>query len=727
MPLGVSAFTTPEDSLEHLLSSSSGKQRADILNQLSEVYKVRVPAKALSYGQEALLLATQSNYQFGIATALNNIGEYYLNNGNNDQAFQHFEKALTIGKSIDNKQIIAVSLAKVGVVYYFLGKYDKALLYAQHALRLLQELDQKKEWAENLNIISYIYSAKGNTQKALDYSIQALRLREKMQDNNEIAKSLNSIGDFYLKQNNLAKALQNYNQSLKISRTIDNKRGIAFSLANIGNVYSRQGEYKQAFLYYKSALKLNRQLGNQYQVAVLLSNLGAAYMDLKKYEQAREQYQEALALFDKLKNQQQCATVLNKIGFTYSQQQQYSQALGYHQKALEIAIGQPNPSKPILQETYKAIADTYLAMNQAQTFMKYYQQYNELKLEQERQENKNKIAEMQAQFEEEENQKKLEQINEQRKQQATQLNRQRTIANFLIACIILSVGFSVVLFSFYRLKQRSNKRLKEQNTIISKQFEDLNYANSQLNTLNEKLLVSEAELRKSNETKDKFFSIIAHDLRSPLATFTAFLSVLSGKNHAFTTEQITEVAIGTEKSLRNLSTLLNNLLQWSQSQMGHLHYDPEAVWVYDSVQQTANLLQDEVENKDICITITVNHDLFAFADRNMFSFVIRNLISNAIKFTPKYGTIFIDCVVQSGNQLLLTVSDTGVGIPPENLDKLFKPNSNFTTPGTFNERGTGLGLLLCKEFVEKNGGSIWVESEVGEGSHFKFTVPRYLS
>jgi signal transduction histidine kinase len=418
--------------------------------------------------------------------------------------------------------------------------------------------------------------------------------------------------------------------------------------------------------------------------------------------------------------------VLNQIGYSYSRQGAYQEALARHQEALCIATKQADAFGPVLRETNKAIADTYLAMNQPAAFARYYRQYDSLQKAHERLENKNKIAEMQAQFEEEENEKKLQQVNQQRKVQAAQLSRQRTIGYFLIACIGLSVGFSAVLFSFYRLKQQSNRQLQEQNLIITQQYEELNQAHSRLNTLNEKLLASETELRKSNETKDKFFSIIAHDLRSPLATFTAFLSVLSDKDQDFTPEQIIHVATRTEKSLRNLSALLNNLLQWSQSQMGHTRYDPEAVWLHDAVQQMAGLLGDEAAHKGIQLTATVGQDLFAFADRNMFSFVLRNLVSNAVKFTPAGGVICVTGTHQ-GEKLLVTVSDTGVGIPEESREKLFRLNSSFTTPGTQNERGTGLGLLLCKEFVERNGGSIWVESRVGEGSHFKFTVPRYLA
>jgi signal transduction histidine kinase len=720
------AHPHPEDSLAAALSTAPDEKRVRLLNALSEEYRVRIPAKALAYAREAHALATRLHDYPGIGAALNNLGEYYLNNGNHDKALECFGQALALGKTLDSKPIVAVSTAHIAVVHYFRGQYDTSMRFAQEALPLLRELNLQKEWAENLSIISYLYNAKGNTQKALDYSLQALRLRQQMRDNTEIAKSLNSIGDFYLKGNNLPKAMYNYRQSLQASEQIDSRRGVAFSMSNIGQVYLRQGDYRQALAYFGNALRINQELGNPYQTATSYANLGAAHAGLGQYVPARQAYGEALCLFDRLENRQHYCRVLNQVGYTYSRQGAYREALARHQEALCIATRQAGEFGPVLPEINKAIADTYLAMNQPVAFARYYRQYDSLQKAHERLENKNKIAEMQAQFEEEENEKKLQQVNQQRKLQAAQLSRQRTIGYFLIACIGMSVGFSVVLFRFYRHKQQSNKQLQEQNIIITQQYEELNQAHCRLNTLNEKLLASETELRRSNETKDKFFSIIAHDLRSPLATFTAFLSVLSDKDQDFTPEQIIHVATRTEKSLRNLSALLNNLLQWSQSQMGHTRYDPEAVWLHDAVQQTAGLLGDEAAQKGIQLAATVGQDLFAFADRNMFSFVLRNLVSNAVKFTPAGGTICVTGAHQ-GEKLLVTVSDTGVGIPEESREKLFRLNSSFTTPGTQNERGTGLGLLLCKEFVERNGGSIWVESRVGEGSHFKFTVPRYLA
>ncbi len=719
------ASPSQTDSLKQELAASHGVRKVDLLNQLSEKYRVKVPAEALTYGQQALQLATKLRYEAGIAEALGNVGEYYLNNGNYDEALRYFRSALAMGKTINKKPVIAVFLSKIGVVYYFLGEYKEALEYSHQALPMHREHNQLQELADNLSVISYIYNARGNVQKALDYSLQALRVRQQLRDYNEIAKSLNSIGDFYLKQNNLSKSLENYRQSLATSRKVDNKRGIAFSMNNIGTVYMRQGEPGHALRYYQTALHIHRQLDNQFQVAVSLNNLGNAYLSLDRYEQARRNFESALGLFQKLRNKQHSATVLSQIGKSYLEQQQTGKALKYHMQALELA--KATDSQPLLRDMYKAVADIYLAMNQSQEFMKYYRYYEALHNALELEQNKIKIAEMQAAFEEEKSRKELEEIKADRKIQVMELDRQKTIRNFLLVCIALSVAFSAVLFSFYRLKNRSNEQLKEQHAIISHQNEELSQINTRLNTLNEKLVSSEAELRKSNETKDKFFSIIAHDLRSPLATFTAFLSVLSGKDHAFTTEQITEIAIGTEKSLRNLSALLNNLLQWSQSQMGHIRYDPEAVWMYEAAQQTISLLSDEARNKDIHIQATVGHDVFAYADRNMLSFVLRNLLSNAIKFTPQDGRICIECTVQAEGMLQVVVADSGVGISPENILKLFGLASSFTTPGTADERGTGLGLVLCKEFVEKNKGRIWVESKVNEGSRFHFTIPKYGS
>jgi len=172
----------------------------------------------------------------------------------------------------------------------------------------------------------------------------------------------------------------------------------------------------------------------------------------------------------------------------------------------------------------------------------------------------------------------------------------------------------------------------------------------------------------------------------------------------------------------NGNKLLENLLQWSRSQTGRIAYDPVNLNLSTIIQEVINLLDGDALHKNISLQPIIDHSLTVLADENMVKTILRNLISNAIKFTPNNGSIFIKTTSMQ-NEVEVTIEDTGVGIPTDTLPRLFQIDKAITTKGTAQEQGTGLGLLLCKEFIEKHNGKIWIESEVGKGSKFRFTVP----
>ncbi len=231
------------------------------------------------------------------------------------------------------------------------------------------------------------------------------------------------------------------------------------------------------------------------------------------------------------------------------------------------------------------------------------------------------------------------------------------------------------------------------------------------------------QLKELNAAKDKFFSIIAHDLKSPFNTLingTRYLKDYYDKMDKDTLDMIIDEL---HKSSKNMFLLLENLLEWARSQSGNISYKPEILNLYEIINGIVLLFTRNLNNKNIRIVNAVDPNLSVYADMNMIQTVLRNLCSNAVKFTPDGGTI---CFISSdkGNFVEITVSDTGIGIPEEDMGKLFRIDSKYSRLGTAEERGTGLGLILCKEFVEKNCGTIHAESESGKGSRFVFTLPK---
>ena len=240
----------------------------------------------------------------------------------------------------------------------------------------------------------------------------------------------------------------------------------------------------------------------------------------------------------------------------------------------------------------------------------------------------------------------------------------------------------------------------------------------------EKILIeSEAKLKVSNNTKDKFFSIIAHDLKSPFNALLGFSNMLLKDHKQYDEEKREEMINSINSSAKGAFDLLENLLTWAQSQSGVIEYRPEKINLKILLSETVFDLQGQAINKNIQVLDTFSENELIFADKNMIATVLRNLVSNAIKFTHKNGKVIIGAE-QAENNMLISVTDTGVGMDKDELQKIFAISEKVSTSGTENETGTGLGLILCKEFVEKHGGEIWVESEIEKGSTFSFTIPK---
>ena len=237
------------------------------------------------------------------------------------------------------------------------------------------------------------------------------------------------------------------------------------------------------------------------------------------------------------------------------------------------------------------------------------------------------------------------------------------------------------------------------------------------------LAENEAKLRELNATKDKFFSLIAHDLRNPLGFFASIVEVLCNRIDELDKDSIKAIAHDINTSSKSLSNLLDNLLQWAKSQTGRIHVDPVLIELHELLAGGAFIYRNKINDKELEIVNNVSPALKIMGDFNMVYTIFRNLISNAIKFTQVGGKIVFSSV-ENEDSITISVADNGIGMKQEDIDKLFKIEHHHTTIGTLNEKGTGLGLILCKEFVEKHDGRIEVMSKPGKGTVFSVTLPK---
>lgn len=235
---------------------------------------------------------------------------------------------------------------------------------------------------------------------------------------------------------------------------------------------------------------------------------------------------------------------------------------------------------------------------------------------------------------------------------------------------------------------------------------------------------SEARLRELVATKDKFFSIIAHDLRSPFNTILGFSELLVEQVGKKNYEEVGKFAEIIQQSSNLAMELITNLLEWSRLQVGRMKFNPEYIDLTTLIKSVTQLFHNSALHKGIAILVDTPENVTVLGDEAMLGTILRNLISNALKFTYPDGEIVVSAKKEK-DQLVVMVADNGVGIKKKELEKLFSIEENYSTPGTQNEKGTGLGLIMCKDFIEKHGGEIWVESELGKGSKFYFTIPQH--
>ncbi|MCX6303606.1 MAG: hybrid sensor histidine kinase/response regulator [Bacteroidetes bacterium] len=260
-----------------------------------------------------------------------------------------------------------------------------------------------------------------------------------------------------------------------------------------------------------------------------------------------------------------------------------------------------------------------------------------------------------------------------------------------------------------------NLHLRELNLKLIEEIEDRKATELSLQ-------ISQNELKAANSSKDKFFSIIAHDLKNPFNGIIGLSSLLIDDYDSFPAWEQKEFIQNIKTTAENTFRLLQNLLEWSQTQTGKIHFEPTQFILTSITSDIVDLVKTSAGNKNIVLTAEISPEIYVFADKNMINTVLRNLLLNAVKFTRSGGRIHLSAR-KTSNMVEISVTDNGIGITRENINKLFCIDCNVASRGTEGEEGTGLGLILCKEFIDKNAGEIRIESEVGAGSTFTITIP----
>ena len=559
---------------------------------------------------------------------------------------------------------------------------DSALMILNELLPQQQGDDKAATHARILDIIGVSYNLKGKYDSAAHYLYEASRLAEKIKYDSLQMIVLSHLGILQFEMKNADDAVKYYQQSLVLSEKLKDSIFIAYQLNNIGNVYmTLNNEFEKAIPYFERCMEVSEKINCIKAYAVAGINLAQIYNELGEHDKALQKIKRITEQYGE--NNYASFTV----GEIYYKKGDYEKAI--HEWKEILTKNEQFDSKEFEYAILNKIADAYKVSGNSDSSLVYLEKSYALKdvlhdLETDETINKLKIA-----YETEKKEMEIE-----RQQQV--ISRQNLQRAILVAGVAVCAIILALLWFMLRLRSRRNHALSERNDALT----------------------------EMNATKDKFFSIISHDLRNPAIAQRDALQLLVQNGSRWDVDRLTSYYRDLLKSADGQVELLFNLLGWAQVQTGRMTYAPETFILTDALTDLP-FVRKMAANKGVAFSSQIPGNAIVAGDRNMLAMVIRNLLINAVKFTPAGGEVMFDVSPACGEipaGYTISISDTGIGMTEEQTGKLFRLDSARSRKGTAGEQGSGLGLIVCRELLEKHGSELHVESEEGKGSRFWFEL-----
>ncbi len=577
-----------------------------------------------------------------------------------------------------------------------------AFRYAYEALIIARKLNDKYNQALILNKLGEIRKAQGNYVSAMTFFLKSLRISDIENNQYNKAKSFLSIAEIYFLDDNDHDALQNVENALALFNGLRDEKGIALSYHLMSRIKLSGDETQQAKKFADFAVEIQMEHNDLSALASTYNTIGEIHIQQNEYAKAFDFFNKSLQIQRQLNDSKGIAGSFLYLGHYYKMTGRYDSALLQYKKSRKICLENDYPR--ILKDIYHGMSDCYASIDSFELAYLNHIRFKSVSDSLLREESIKKTTQLEMQYEQEQ-EKKILKLEKQKKEldnreKLRKVTRRRDLSIIFLVFLII---VSLLLFVGFRIKTRKNHLLSSQKEHISRQNE---------------------RLKLVSATKDKFFSIIAHDLKNPFQSIIGLAELLVKQYDILKDSEKLEYMQIINETAKKTHKLLDNLLQWARTQTENIKYMPEKVNLKDLARENILLQKEAASKKDISIHSDIETDIFVYIDKYMIDTVIRNITSNAIKFTPEGGEVKIFSL-DADDFIDVIIEDTGIGIPQENIDKLFIIDSYHSTKGTFKETGTGIGLIISKEFIEKNGGEIKVESRVGEGSRFSFTIPKF--
>ena len=698
---GLWAATSNADSLKDLLKGAVAQQRVDILNDLGWELKYTDTKAAYAYSMEAMRLAGELRYSKGKGESSRNMAALYTLTNNGKEAMLHANEGILYATAVRDTFTLAKLYNIKALILKDQYAYSLAIEFFKKSYQLFDQIGDQEEKAGLMNNLAVLYGAINEKNLKLETLIKVIELEERTGNKLGLARTYNNIAGAYHDLGDIKSALNYFQKGLKYSREIASSRFESSALNGIGMIMQEQKKYDSAIVYYSEAANINKKNDYKQWLANNYVNLGGLFLnDLSDYPHAKKYLGEAADIYESINDWDNYILTMNML-------------IGWH-----LDRSDASETNLLLAET-RAYADSVQSALIKRDHL--YIRYRFAKMEGKTVEALNYLEQVTAlndtlraneQFKQSlEIQTKYDLTRQQQENERLRMNsslssetikrQQIIIAGTIIICLLLGT----IIFLAYR----SKKRIEKVNRALFKVSEEIR----------EKAI----ELHQANESKDKFLSIISHDLKNPINAITGLSDLLLDESVEIPEEEKKMYIKYINDGCLSADHLLENLMKWVRSQTGKLEIKPKEFDLSVSVEEALALVSNAAFRKQITLSSKVLKDTMVYADHEMVNTCMINLLSNAVKFTPLNGSVQV-IPETNGAMIKVHIKDTGVGISPENMQKLFRLDTKSGTPGTANEKGTGLGLLLVKEFAEKNNGSISVQSNTGEGSIFTLTIPK---
>lgn len=590
---------------------------------------------------------------------------------------------------IETEDSVKVKLYSKIADYYFDNNAGKAITYLEKSLALAKKNKLFLREANNYYGLGFAYLVKANFKESLENYLASAKIYESLKDSFRLSNAYMSIGNLYFQNKNESQTNKYYGKAEKLIIAMNDTQQLASFYNSRGNANDQLGKYDSAISDLKNAYQLAVSINAKDDANRYLSNLGLTYKHTGKTS-------EALAVFKKvyaymLQNNapdDDRAIVYNNMAATHVQAKNYEQGLEYFYKSLDLAKGIGATS--IVMENYRNLADLFHKKNDAKQQVFYLEKYHHLKDSIYNIDNTNQLTELESAYQ-------IEKKNTELLKTEAQVERQKSQRNFFIILAVAILLFFTVLAVLYR-------RIKVNNFLLQKQNEQISKQKNELVTL--------------NHVKDRLFSIISHDLRNPLVTLRSYLMLADNPNLAAEKKQ--QFKMQTMQAVMHTSDMLDNLLAWAQVQIKQEESVIAPVEISTLVKDVVAEVKAQALQKEIKIDLNIQ-DLYAAGNYDILNIALRNLLTNAIKYSRRAGLITLETNKEI-DTIAITVSDEGQGMTAAQIRSVFK-KEHHTTAGTLNEKGSGLGLFLVMELLEKINAELTIESEPGKGSSFTIHLP----